>query len=78
MKKEELIDLLKKGVYWEDEFIMNYDTNSFWDLIEASVSKEKFEKIKDLFSRNIEETHKHKEILNNLIEKISQEGKDEY
>jgi len=78
MKKEELIDNLEKGLYWEDEFIMKYDNFSFWALIEASTTKEKFEKIKDLFSKNIQETHKHKEILKYLIEKISKDNKDEY
>jgi hypothetical protein len=74
MDKEELIDLLKKGAYWEDEFIARYDSASFWALIEASVSKEKFGKIKELFNQNIKESYKHSAMLKNLMEKINKNG----
>ena len=78
MNKKDLIEQLKKGIYWEDEFILNYDIPSFWTLIENSVSKENFEKIRDLFGQNIKDTYKHSTMLNNLVKKISSEDKDEY
>jgi hypothetical protein len=78
VKKEELLNLLNKGVYWEDEFIGKYDTEANWAFIEATVSKKKYEQIKRLFSINITDSIKHREMLNNLVNKVSSSDKNEY
>jgi hypothetical protein len=78
MKKKELVTLLKKGIYWEDNFVLNYDNPSFWTLIKTSVPKENFKRIRELFSLNINESYKHETVLKNLIEKILKDNKNEY
>jgi len=78
MKKDELMGMLQKGLYWEDEFIIKYDSDSFWALLDGSLDKEKAKTIKELFSKNIKDTMIHKDMLRRLIDGISKGEKDEY
>jgi len=67
---EELLKLLEKSLYWEEDFIKNYDTEVTWEFLKAELSEDKFEKIKKLLEENISDTHKHHTIIKELIEKI--------
>lgn len=71
MKKQELINLLRKADYWEDDFILKYDDPSFWTLLEASLSKGKYDKIRHLFRKNIDDSYIHKKMVENLIKKLN-------
>jgi hypothetical protein len=67
--QNEIIGLLEKAVYWEESFIMKYDTESTWALLKT-LPKDKFAKIKKLLSQNIADTQKHYKITRELVEKI--------
>jgi hypothetical protein len=75
VNKKELIELLEKAVYWEDDFIMKYDNASVWALLKT-LPKDKFRKIKKFLGENIADTHKHYQITSELAKKIK-EGKYE-
>jgi hypothetical protein len=75
VNKKELIEMLEKAVYWEDDFIMKYDNASIWILLK-SLPKDKFRKIQKLLAENIADTRKHYQITSELIKKIK-EGKYE-
>lgn len=65
----EILEMLEKGIKWEDEFIAKYDNEEIWELLET-LPEDKFEKIKKLFRENIDDTKKHYKILSELIKKI--------
>ena len=78
MKKEELLKKLKESLLWEDTFISNYNTPTFWTLIEGSFPQNTFLQIKKLFSVNISDTKKHGRILKKLISQIEKSDRNEY
>lgn len=69
MKKSEIIKMLEKARYWEDEFILKYDSDNFFELL-SMLPKNQSEQVKKLFQINITDTKRHKEIMNDLINKI--------
>jgi hypothetical protein len=69
MGKEAVLEELRKSAYWEEEFIVKYDTKSIWALL-ATLPKDKLKRIKPLFMHNIDETKKHSEMLAKLLKKI--------
>jgi len=62
-------DKLKENAYIEEEFISKYNNPSIWALLEASLPKEKLERIKNLFLENIADTKKHSKLLSEMAEK---------
>lgn len=77
IQKEELIRKLKDSIFWEDDFIAKYDTESVQALIDT-LPKEKKGKVKALLAENILDTKKHRDFLNELMDKIKKGNKDEY
>lgn len=69
MQKEEFVKLLNDARYWEDEFILKYDSEIFWELLKT-LPKEKFEKIQELLKKNLSDTEYHKNAINIIIKKI--------
>jgi hypothetical protein len=69
MDKQILIEKLGKAKYWEDEFILKYDTDDFWELLKT-LPQSKFTKVKKIFQENIKDTRKHKKRLEILIKNI--------
>ena len=64
---QKIAELLDHSREWEDEFILKYDSEIFWELLKT-LPKEKFEKVKELLSENIKDTRNHAAILKKLIE----------
>jgi hypothetical protein len=69
MADKSILSEFEKASYWEEEFIMKYDTPSTWALLE-SLPKNKFEKIKPLLQENINDTKRHDKILKQIMNKI--------
>ncbi|MFH1248787.1 MAG: hypothetical protein V1660_01400 [archaeon] len=67
ISKEQIVDFFEKLKYNEDDFILKYDSSTFMQLLKDSLPKSKFTKIKVLFGQNIEDTKRHKKIIENLI-----------
>ena len=66
MNKEEIIESMEKTKYWEDQFILKYDSDSFLELLKA-LPKDKYERIKQLLDENFEDTRAHAKALSKLI-----------
>ena len=73
MNKGEIIERLEKFAYWEDEFILKYDDESIWILLET-LPKGKFEQIKKLLKENIMESKGHERAIKSIVEELK-EGK---
>ncbi|MCK5018425.1 MAG: hypothetical protein KAS32_15305 [Candidatus Peribacteraceae bacterium] len=69
MEMEEIIKSLEMSLKWEDEFIMNYDTEVVWELFK-SLGKDKFEKVKPLLEENIRDSERHSKAIKSLVEKM--------
>ncbi len=69
MNKQEFLEKLKQAQYWEEEFVLKYDTEDIWELL-RSTGDEKFLRIKELWEQNLKETRKHKEMISKMIEKV--------
>ena len=59
---KETLEILKKSSYWEDQFILKYDTESFWELLK-SLGEEKYNRIRVIFTENLKETEKHYKMI---------------
>ncbi|OGM02008.1 hypothetical protein A3K72_02940 [Candidatus Woesearchaeota archaeon RBG_13_36_6] len=66
--------MLETSLYWEEEFLIKYDTENMWGLLKT-LPEEKFEKIRELFQENLSDTQRHSKILKELMKRI---GSDEY
>ena len=75
MNKQEIIENLEKVKHWEDEFILKYDNDTFWELLKT-LPNDKCNKIKQLIEINISDTKSHKTMIENLIKFIG-DGKYE-
>jgi hypothetical protein len=73
MVNPDLIEELKKAKYWEDEYILKYDTDEFWVLLKT-LPKDKFAKLELLFKENLADTRKHKKMIEVLLKNF-EEGK---
>ncbi|NOZ80582.1 MAG: hypothetical protein GXP63_02820 [DPANN group archaeon] len=69
MEEQEIIVLLEKLKFWEDEFILKYDSEDFWELLK-SLPKSKFDKLRILFEENISDTRYHKKAIEAIIKNI--------
>jgi hypothetical protein len=69
MKKAELMQLLKRGLDWEEEFVLQYDRDYVWEFL-RTLGPEKFAKIEKLMKENISDTNRHYTMLKNLIGKV--------
>ncbi len=66
--------MLETSLYWEEEFLIKYDTENMWELLKT-LPEEKFEKIRELFQENLSDTQRHSKILKELMKRIRS---DEY
>lgn len=71
MDSQELIDLLEKGERWEDDFILKFDTETFWSLLKT-LPQEIFGEVEKLIKENLEDTLNHKVMLENLVKEIEE------
>ena len=67
--KEDLLKLLEQANYWEEDFILKYDTESNWALL-RTLPKDKFKKIEALLKANLKDTVRHKQIVNDMLQDI--------
>jgi len=75
LEREEIMKLLDKASYWEEDFILKYAEQSI-DVLLKTLPKQKYKKVRVLLDENISDTRKHSEIVKDLIAKI-QSGKYE-
>ena len=68
MDREGVIGELEKSLKWEDEFVLDYDTDTVMELIKT-LGKSKSERILKLLRENISDTERHRSILKGIIEK---------
>jgi len=68
--KQELIKLLETAEYWEEDFILKYDTQSNWALLRSSLPKKLFKRIEALLRENLKDTARHKKIVSDLINDV--------
>jgi len=64
-----IIAEIEKASYWEEDFIVKYDTDNIWVLLK-SLPKEKFERISKLFKQNIADTERHSKIMKKMVKDI--------
>lgn len=69
MDKDSFIALLKDASYWEDEFILKYDDESFWELLQ-SLPEGIFKKLKPLLEQNLADTRYHQRTMRQLQEDV--------
>ena len=68
--KEEILRQLEDAAYWEDDFLLKYENEDVWELIKAVVSKEDYEKIRQLFQRNLDDTRSHKAMIQKIVDDV--------
>ncbi len=69
MGDEEIVPDLEKAMKWEEEFMMDYDSQEIWTLLET-LEPEKFEKVKRLLKENLADTERHYNTVRDLIKQI--------
>jgi len=69
MDNKKLIEDLKKGFKWEEEFVLQYDQPMVWELLKA-LGEKKFSRIQKLLNENLSDTRRHYTTLKALIENI--------
>ncbi len=70
MDRAELIRELEKSKTWEDEFILKYDSEATWELLKT-LGEKKFSRIEKLMKENIEDTRRHKKLLEDVVKKLN-------
>lgn len=71
MKKEEFLKKLETAQYWEEEFILKYDSEAIWELLNTLPSPAPV-KIEKLLRENLSDTRRHKVMVAKIIEEEKQ------
>ena len=69
MKKETILSELEKGLEWEDEFVVNYESGATFELLKT-LGKDKFDGIWKLLKENIDDSRRHASMIKDIIDKI--------
>ncbi|MBU0530692.1 MAG: hypothetical protein ABIH52_01075 [Candidatus Aenigmatarchaeota archaeon] len=69
MDRKEVIEELKKGFKWEEEFVFHYSGEEIINRIKA-LDKDKFERIKNLLDENVEDSRRHASMLKEILDKL--------
>ena len=69
MDDREITRLLEKAVFWEDEFILKYDSNVFWELLRA-LPAEKAAEMESILRSNLSDTRRHRDLLSSLVREM--------
>jgi hypothetical protein len=70
LPKEDVIKELEQSIYWEDDFVSKYDGEVTWALLREVLSGEKFREVEKLLRENIDDSRRHKKILEDLLKRI--------
>jgi 1,2-phenylacetyl-CoA epoxidase catalytic subunit len=73
MDSQNIIAALEKAKYWEDEFILKYDTPEIRELLQ-SLPQSTYTAIMKLLEKNLADTRYHKKTIETMIKGI-QNGK---
>jgi hypothetical protein len=78
IKKEELLNVLKEAANMEDRSVPLYTTHLKSAIFWVGLSDDKVHKVKDAFSQLASESVRHKSVIEALIKRIEEAGKDAF
>ena len=77
--KDNLIGMLEKSLANEDELIINYGKDFLDNVMKSNIlNDEEKREIKDLMTALLEDTARHKETVELLIEKVKGDERNEF
>ena len=77
--KDNLIGMLEKSLANEDEFVINYGKDFLDNVMKSNaLNDEEKREIKDLMTALLEDTERHKETVELLIEKVKGDERNEF
>ena len=77
--KDNLIGMLEKSLANEDEFVINYGKDFLDNVMKSNaLNDEEKREIKDLMTALLEDTARHKETVELLIEKVKGDERNEF
>jgi hypothetical protein len=63
----EVLEDIRKGVVWEEEFVLKYDGGAVWSLLQ-SLGPDKAGRIGKLLRENLADTRRHYGLLKGILE----------
>ena len=77
--KNNLIDMLKRSMTNEDEFIMRYGESCFENLARANIlNDDEKDEIKNLLNAILKDTERHSNTIKILIENVKGDSRNEF
>ena len=70
MERKEILKMLGIALKWEEDFVVDYDSEITWEFLKAKLPKEKFIRVGKLLRKNISDTERHYKIIKELMEKL--------